>query len=365
MRVALDEQIFALQEYGGISRLFAELARQFLRFPSAEVELQPLRAPVANRYLLDDTYLRDALQVRQARNPWTALARYAIRPPGHPSADIVHNTFYLPHGLAPARGAKRVVTVHDMIPELLPRTRRRLDLLTMKRRYVESADHIICISEATKQDLIRVYPEAEVPMSVVHHGVDERFAPVEDRLPGLPESYVLMVGNRSQYKDGMVLFEAFARFAPDFPDLHLVCAGGGAFTRTEKAWVAGKALEGRIHQRTVPDAGMPALYSGATVFVFPSRFEGFGLPALEAMACGVPAVLADATSLPEVGGSAASYFPVGDAQALAASIASLLDDAGMRAQRAAVGIERARSFTWTRTAELTAQAYARAMGEAA
>lgn len=357
MRVALDEQIFAIQAYGGISRMFAELARQFVIEQRNDVEILPLGAPVITRYLLDDADLRRALGVHEARNEWTALARYFTRLRIHPHSEIVHNTFYLPHGLAPTRGAKRIVTVHDMIPELMPYTRRRLDLLTLKRRYVEKADHVICVSEATKKDLLEVYGPIEAPISVVHHGVDARFTAGAQRLAGWPERYVLMVGNRSQYKDADVLFRAYSHLAPEQDDLHLVCLGGGPFTEAEMAGLRALGILERCHQFGLPDELMPAAYSNASVFVFPSRFEGFGLPALEAMACGTPTVLADATSLPEVGSGAALYFPAGDDVELATQISRVLNDTQLGLTLRAAGLARAAQFTWQQAANRTESAY--------
>ncbi|MFM8154851.1 MAG: glycosyltransferase family 4 protein [Actinomycetes bacterium] len=361
MRVALDEQIFAIQAYGGISRMFAELARQFVVGKANDVQILPLSAPVITRYLLDDPELRKALGVHEARNEWTALARYFTRLRIHPRSEIVHNTFYLPHGLAPTRGAKRIVTVHDMIPELMPYTRRRLDLLTLKRRYVDTADHVICVSEATKRDLLEVYGPIKAPISVVHHGVDARFTTGGAPLPGWPARYVLMVGNRSQYKDAEVLFRAFSRVALEHGDIHLVCLGGGTFTAEEVSQLESLGIVDRCHQHGLPDEQMPAAYSNAEVFVFPSRFEGFGLPALEAMACGTPTVLADATSLPEVGGDAALYFPAGDDSALAMQISRILVDPQLVAGLRLRGLARAGQFTWPEAANRTEAVYRSAL----
>ena len=361
VRLAMDEQIFAIQAYGGISRMFAELARQFIEHGVSDVSMKPLSAPIVTRYILDNPVLSRELDAHPARNEWTALARYFSRLRTHPDVDIVHNTFYLPHGLAPTRGAKRIVTVHDMIPELLPRTRRRLDLLTLKRRYVDTADHVICVSEATRADLLRVYPEVSAPISVVHHGVDARFQPGLQPLPDLPEDYILMVGNRSQYKDGSVLFRAFAKVASDFPATRLVCIGGGPFSRDERSLLHELGVEDRVRQDVLSDPRIPAAYANARAFVFPSRFEGFGLPALEAMACGAPTVLAKATSLPEVGGDAALYFPVGDEGALAEQLGRVLADHSLAADLSARGIARASGFTWRRTAEATTAAYRTAL----
>lgn len=361
VRVAVDEQIFAIQAYGGISRVFAELARQFVEVSTFNVELSALRTPIVNRYVLDSPRLVSALSARTAMNEWTALAAYMARIRTHPSADIVHNTFYLPHGLAPIHGAKRIVTVHDMIPELLPHTRRRLDRLTLKRKYVHQADHIICVSDATRRDLLSVYPEISVPISVVHSAVDQAFQPGAPALTDLPEQYLLFVGHRTQYKDAAALFRAFARIAADFPDVHLVCIGGGAFTKDERLLLARLGVNHRVRQDVLSDPRMPAAYGNALAFVFPSRFEGFGLPVLEAMACGAPTLLAEATALPEVGADAAMYFPIGDDRALSDLLAEVLSNRTLREELRTLGLERASTFSWKRTARETKQVYDQAV----
>ncbi|MDO8733432.1 MAG: glycosyltransferase family 1 protein [Actinomycetota bacterium] len=363
MRVAMDEQIFAIQSYGGISRLFAELARQFAQGLIPEIELQPLHAPIINRYVLDDPGLARALDASAARNEWTALVRYLTRLSTKTSSDVVHNTFYLPHGLAAVGGAKRVVTIHDMIPELRPDTRRRLDFVTLKRRYVDKADHIICVSQATRSDLLKVYGPVKAPITVVHHGVDSRFTKNAPRLSTLPDRYLLFVGNRSQYKDVAVLFRALA-VLKDVDDVRLVCIGGGSFSRSEMTMLQQLGIAHRVMQTQLTDDEIVSAYANAEVFIFPSHFEGFGLPALEAMACGVPVVLAKATSLPEVGADAAMYFEPGDHLTLAGILNELLRDDSARKDLTTRGLDRAAYFTWQRTAILTAEVYRAARGAA-
>ena len=363
MRVALDEQIFAIQPYGGISRMFAELAQQFLAGAVPDVELLPLQAPIVNRYVLDNPKLSAQLHAREASSPWTSLARYLSRLRTTSDADVVHNTFYLPHGLVPTRGAKRIVTVHDMIPELMPHSRRRLDWLTLKQRYVQSADHIICVSEATKQDLLKVYGIPKAPISVVHHGVDPRFHPDVPRADFLPERYVLHVGHRAQYKDADVFFRAFARIAQDEPEMQLLCVGGDGLTEAESQRLTDLGIRDRVSQRYLPDALMASAYAHAEVFVFPSHFEGFGIPALEAMACGTPVILAAATSLPEVGGEAAEYFEPGSDEDLARVLQALLHDPQRQEDLRSRGFERAAGFTWGRAAQETAVVYRSTLGD--
>ena len=357
MRVALDEQIFAVQSFGGISRLFFELARSY----SGEVplELLSIDAPIVNDYLLSDAALARQLGVRRASGPYAALASYLTRRTRRTTADVIHHTFYLPRGLRDEQQAQRIVTVYDMIPELLPRTRRRLDFLTEKHRYVTRADHVVCISESTRRDLLKVHPDVHVPITIAYPGVDSRFRPDAPRIPSLPEPYVLHVGNRSSYKDAGTLLRAFTAIAGDHADLSLVLVGGGPLTRDERALLGG--FLPRVTQRTLSDQDMPAAYAQATLTVFPSRYEGFGLPAVEAMASGSPLILADTSSLPEVGGQAAAYFPPGDEHALATLMVALLADGARRDAMRAQGLERARQFTWARFAAANISAYEAAL----
>ena len=357
MRVAFDEQIFAMQAYGGISRMFAELAQQFISDPELGVELLPLNAPVINRYALDEPNLRNRLAVWDAKHAYHALARYFMRIRPRRGQDIVHNTFYLPHGLASYPGARRIVTVHDMVPELLPKTRRRLDFLTMKKHYVQQADHIVCVSESTKQHLLEVYPKTRAPITVIHHGVGAHFTPDAMLLPGAPEHYILFVGNRGQYKDADVLLRAFARITTEFPELHLLLVGGGALTTQEAAQLQPLGISRKVRQVSLTDEAMVSAYANAALFVFPSRFEGFGIPILEAMASGAPTLLANSTSLPEVGGDAAHYFEPGDEEELADSIAQILNNNSIQQMMRDKGLNRAAQFTWHRAAKAHADVY--------
>lgn len=341
--------------------MFSELARQFLLGHPPDVDVVPFQTPIVNRYVLEDADLSGPLRARPARNPWTALASYFSRFGQPPKTDIVHNTFYLPHGLDGRRKGKRIVTIHDMIPELMPRTRRRLDFLTLKERYVRSADQVICVSEATKQDLLKVYGLIDAPIHVIHHGVNSQFRPAIPRVDFLPERYILFVGHRHQYKDADVLFRAFAEVARSHLDITLLCVGGNGLSRSETQLLEELGVRERVSQRFLSDELMASAYANAEVFVFPSHFEGFGLPVLEAMASGAPTILARATSLPEIGADAALYFEPGAVDELAAQITSVLNDATLKKVLISMGLDRAELFTWETAAERTAAVYREAL----
>ena len=358
MRLALDEQIFAVQAYGGISRDFVEQARAMRHSPAFNVEILPLRAPVVNEFILQDPELAEHFAVRRASSPYEALAHYWRRRRRTEEVDIIHHTFYLPRGLGDYPGARRISTVHDMIPELFPKSRRRLDLLTRKLAYVRGSDQLICVSESTRNDLLRVYPEIRVPITVAYPGVSSEFTPLAAKLENVAHPYLLHVGNRAGYKDGATLLSAFLDIASRFPDLILLFVGGGELTAWERRLIAHSRVDQeRIKQLSLPDHLIPSAYAHATITVFPSQYEGFGLPAVEAMACGSPLVLAKSSSLPEVGGDAAVYFPPGDHRVLSKILIDLLDDVGHRREMVSQGLHRSKAFTWDAYAQANMLAY--------
>jgi glycosyltransferase involved in cell wall biosynthesis len=359
MRVAFDEQILLAQSTGGISRYFSELIATFRSERALGVD--PILAWnwSYNQHILDleiskmipgtSSLLRNELLKRYAYYAANSVARHKIN-----SEAILHYTFYHPRFLKAGYKGRRVVTIYDMTPEMFPEQFPGRNPHLAKLRYVNESDLVLCISKETAKDLLAIYGPLDQPVEVTYLGVSPLFSPNKAPLPGIPDRYVLFVGRRGNYKDYRVAVEAVAGLRDD---VVLIAVGGGPFSSDELRLHGALGVSRRVLHLDVDDSGLAHLYSNALAFVYPSRYEGFGLPTLEAMASGTPAVLASASVHPEIGGIAGLYFPPGDADALRDLLDELLGDATLRERHIELGVQRASEFTWLRTATQTAEAY--------
>lgn len=276
--------------------------------------------------------------------------------------DIVHHTYYSPTWLGKYPARHIVSTVHDMIPELMPELFPRGNPHRAKAEYVAASDLLVCPSSATRDDLLRLFPAITARTVVVPHGVGAPFRG-RGRVPrpegsGRTDGSVLFVGTRAGYKDFPLAVEALARAVRTSAAVprRLVVVGAPPEPE-ERALVARLAPEVDVTWTGADDRELAEHYHRATALLFPSRSEGFGLPTLEAMACGCAVVLPDTSSHPEVAGDAGWYFPVGDAEACAAALVRLVEDPEERERRRRIGLERAEGMTWSASARLLADAY--------
>ncbi len=276
--------------------------------------------------------------------------------------DLFHSPDFV---LPPVSGRiPTLLTVHDLsfahYPEVFPEPLVRY-LNTVVPWSVARATHILADSQATKDDLTAIWQVAPEKVTVLYSGVDSRFRPVEsaaeitavrERYNLADSPYILAVGTVQPRKNYQMLIRAFAPLADQFPH-NLVIAGGKGWLYEEMmAEVAWQGLESRVRFiGFVADEHLPALYSGAALYVFPSLYEGFGLPILEAMGCGVPVLTSNASSLPEVAGDAAMQLAPKDKMAWTDAIARLLADDSRRAQMVAAGFRRVRQFSWQKSAQ--------------
>lgn len=363
MRVRFDDQVFTTSRRGGVSRYFVELIRELREDPELGVKADLGWRWTRNHHAMD-AGLGTPLPILGETRGFVLRAANRAANIAQPAADLTHHTWYRPGYLPRKPELPMAVTVFDMTPELFPELFPRLNPHQLKREYVRRANVVFCISENTRRDLLSLYGPVESPIIITHLGVGSEFLLGAPRPAWCPNSYVLVVGSRGGYKDFPLVLESFAELAPRHSAISLLAIGGGRFTEDEEGLISRWGLADRVIQSAASDRELPGIYGGAEAFVFPSRSEGFGLPALEAMACGTPTVLADSSSLPEVGGDAALYFPPGDSSALGAQLEQLLLDAELRRDLSVKGLARVQQFTWRQTAQDTARGYRTALGEA-
>jgi glycosyltransferase involved in cell wall biosynthesis len=285
-----------------------------------------------------------------------------------PGGELYHATEHL---LMPLRHVPGVLTVHDLIFKLFPQHHKRLNYWYLNAAmpvYCRRASAIIAVSESTRRDLVRLYGLDPAKISVVYEAAAPHFRPAApadvERVCAryrLPANYLLHVGTIEPRKNLTRLLEAIHRLRSVGEDMRLVVVGGkgwlveGFFRRLEEL-----GLGDAVHlPGYVPDADLPAVYTGARLVIVPSLYEGFGLPVLEAMACGAPVVCSSASSLPEIGGDAARSFEPTDLAAMAEAVRSVWGDEALRATMRQAGLMRAARFSWERAAEETRAIYAR------
>lgn len=353
VKILFDHQVFSYQVHGGVSRYFAELILGCERL-GHDVERGWRYSP--NAYLpgpdvFGPVRFRGKARIREFLNK--RIAQTAL----HRSWDLFHPTYYDPYFLKYLGECPFVVTVHDMTHELYPQTLPDADLVqTRKRLLVNRASRVIAVSENTKNDLIRLLGVRPEKIAVIAHGNGLHPGAVVPAVVAGPADYWLYVGSRRGYKDFSILAEALqVRRGRGYKDF-LVMVGGGPLSDDEKNLLTHAGLAGRFLQTDCSEAELAGWYTSATALVYPSRYEGFGLPLLEAMAWGCPVIASRASSLPEVGGDAALYFDPGDVQALANQMLAVsAPDLADRLRQ--LGRVREADFRWTKTVKETLAVY--------
>ena len=363
MKIAYDPQIFCSQTYGGISRYFCEIAPRIAKDPDVQVSIV---APVhINAYLANvpanivsgfrAPFMCHAGILRRCNMLTGAVMIRAMAP------DVVHETYYCQYPLAPRR-ARHVLTIHDMIYEKYASSFLQRDKTARDKALAAArADHVICVSESTRRDVIEIFGLPPEKISVIYHGFDLMIAD-EKRVKGadLPtkKPFLLYVGQRGGYKNYFRLLEAYAASRQLRACYGLVCFGGGVFTRDELGAMQAFSLnEGDVIQRGGDDRLLASLYASASALVYPSLYEGFGIPPLEAMSHDCPVVCSNTSSMPEVVGEAGEYFDPHDVEAMRAAIERVVMSDSHRKLLIARGRIRLKSFSWDRCAAETLDVY--------
>jgi len=289
-----------------------------------------------------------------------------------PDVELFHA---MEHLLLPLRSAPTVLTVHDLIFRHLPAHHKPLNRwylnLTMPL-YCRRAKHIIAISEFTRRDLISAYGPSLDKVTVVYEAAAPRFRPQPPEIVdtirvryGLPARYLIFVGTIEPRKNLTCLLKAFEVVHAEGLIDGLIIVGrrgwlyGDFFAALERS----PARNAVMFPGYVADQDLPAMYTGAQALVFPSLYEGFGLPVLEAMACGIPALASSTSSIPEVGGEAALYFDPTDTDEVIEAVRRVLRDAALQEEMRIRGLAQAARFSWERAAEETADVHRRVLAQ--
>ena len=359
INVVYDYQIFSKQRYGGISRYFCELAKGMASNENFDVKI--LAGAYINEYLCTapsnlgvgikiPKIQRTGKVIEQANILFSKfwLQSYSI--------NILHETFYAPQSLAPSN-AKKVLTVYDMIFEKLYPD----DYVNkLKEMAVCRADHIICISESTRDDLLNLISIDPDKVSVIYLGHSPGNDLPEQQLHEQPldAPYILYVGDRYGYKNFSGLLQAYANSEQLNKDFKLVCFGGPPLFSEElsRAHQLGMT-EGSLLHFSGSDALLKQFYQGASAFVYPSMYEGFGIPPLEAMSLSCPVICSNTSSIPEVVGNAAELFDPNNIESIAAAMEKVLYSTECSEHLKSLGHERIKLFPWEKCVKQTQEVY--------
>lgn len=369
MHILFDDEVFFRQRFGGVSRIFAKLIEGIEQNPEHQLLFNCNYSE--NEYLLQlkpniSSFLKPYQFPLKGKLIRGIYGRYShqktIHTIGKHKADVFHPTFYADYYLQALKKANLplVFTVHDLIHEQTPNNAHYAQMAKMKEENLKIAKQIIVVSEHTKKDLLRIYPFVNPELIHVIHLAQS--LPQQGKKPNfLPEHYILFTGERGGYKNFVSLLHAFANISKTNPDLQLYCAGSAPLSNDELSLANQLNITNKLHHSRLSDEELRYVYQHAKLFVFPSTYEGFGIPMLEAFNAGTPVIANNATSLPEVGGDAAYYVDATKVDELAEAIKLVLTDESLRKQLIEKGIKREQQFTWQNHINQTLQVYQKAV----
>jgi glycosyltransferase involved in cell wall biosynthesis len=365
MRIVLDARTVT-DHFPGIGRYVVSLGRAMAGLLQEGEQLALLRDPTRPcRWDLETVEKEGGEVVDVSLSPFSLRQQWMIPPL---LADLGADVYHSPYYLMPFRaGIPTLLTVYDLIPLLFPRQaslRARLLFRWATALALKTASHVIAISQATRRDVLKAYRVSPDKLSVVPLAADPAFHPshafeiegVRHRY-GLPDRYALYLGSNKPHKNLVRLVEAWAGANVSSASLVIAGAWDPHYAQPRERTLE-LGVENTIHfLGPIPEQDLCALYGGAMFAVFPTLYEGFGLPVLEAMACGTPVICSNASSLPEVAGDAALYFDPTDTESIAQAIRCAMDDPGLRTMLLERGIARAAQFSWERAARKTLDLY--------
>ena len=362
MKVLFDLQIFSWQKHGGVSRYYLELANKLSKygvdayFPPGLVSNSDLSKSVSQaKLVLPDIYIPGKIQTLKSIDK--ALAKTLIRAGEY---NLFHPTSFDPYFLHHTGGKPYIITIFDMIHELFPGTYSTHNKSAKNKALLaKDASAIITISESTKRDIVRILGVPESKVHVIH--LASALDPNSMKKVDLPSNHLVYVGDRHSYKNFSSLITSLKPIMRDSPALNVVCVGGGKFTRDENMQMG--IYSDHFSQHQLTDQELAYCYTHATALVYPSIYEGFGLPLLEAMSCGCPVVASDASSMPEVAGKAAYYFDPDNIDSMTQAIKKVIGSKTLRDKLIKLGATQSNQFSWDKCAKQTTKVYQQVIAE--
>jgi glycosyltransferase involved in cell wall biosynthesis len=380
MKVLYDHQIFEHQNIGGISRYFFELINAFQGKPGIETELSLIYSN--NEYIkhlngiaprvgysdrlkafLGGINFRGKSKIFDFKNKLVPTKthdqlnlEHTIKTLQEGNFDIFHPTYYDTYFLEYLGDKPLVITVYDLIHQIFGEYFSPNDI-DKSQELLTTASAIIAISESTKRDLVNIFNVNEQKVWVTHLASSLDTCDEMTRSNFfLPDQYVLFVGGRWAYKNFYFFAQMFGKISQQFPYLSLVCTGS-PFSKNEDLFLKKIGIRDRTYSYFVNDNELSYLYQNAVCFVFPSLYEGFGIPVLEAFHSNCPVIISNTSSLPEVAGDAAMVFEPKDPASLFNALKKIVTDKLFREQLVHKGKERLACFSWENTAEKTFNIY--------
>jgi glycosyltransferase involved in cell wall biosynthesis len=355
LKVLFDHQTFSLQKFGGISRYFCELMKnlpQDITYENSGI--------FSNNIYIQDNFkglYKEFFSGKTIKGERTLInipnKLDSVFKCAQGNYDVFHPTYYDPYFLKTNK-KPFVLTVHDMAHEKFPLYFKNDPALIYKSKLIYKADHIIAISEYTKNELLYFFDKLNPDnISVIHHG-NSLDSNIENEFHNLGR-YLLFTGGRSLYKNFLPLIDSISSLLIKY-DIRLICTGA-PFTAKELRHFEEKKIANMVVHHYVSDEELFSLYKNAIAFIFPSVYEGFGIPILESFAASCPVVLSNASCLPEIAGDAAVYFDPQSTDEIAAAVERIVTDSNLREVLIEKGRERLQLFNWSKAANLTAEVY--------
>ena len=362
MKIVYDHQIFTIQKYGGISRYFFELMNEYELIDGITTNTSLL---ISNNHYISSKSFTSHFDIfsnyhfKGKEKLFNCINRFnTTLCLNKKNFDIFHPTYYDPYFLDLINNKPFVLTVYDMIHERFSEMFSVFDQTSSnKRRLIERASKIIAISQSTKNDIMTYFGTEESKIEVIYLG--NSMFPVKNCIQNimLPEKYILFVGSRGGYKNFSKFIRSISTLLNNDSSLFVICAGGGSFDSIELETFATLNIENQLIQYNLNDNVLSSLYTNAQLFIFPSLYEGFGIPILESFACECPLICSDTSSFPEVAGDASYYIDPYSEESIIGAVDTVLNSSELKNDLIQKGLNRVKFFSWEETALKTKKIY--------